>query len=506
MNDNPWQVDSIQEFSYFVSYYKCPECSFDVREQQVFQEHAIENHPLSYVLFGKKDEEEKFHDPLKIEDLTSNTMVVKYEKLPNKKEIQFKNNLQETQSTENIEVNVSLSDKLTIDSETKIEKSDEENSPDQLQKLDMKKELDPPYSYKSKILEYLGIEYQKTEGLNGKELYQCSKCGKKLKGKRSIENHIQKIHGAKKPYQCSICDKGYLILYNLRIHIEQSHPKDQDQAWSKSHLDEVHEGKKPHSSLNCDTGFTVKEELDNHVKLVHEVKELDGSSAGKKSPNIKLKVHDGKKRAKKHLCTICDFKSSDIHNLRTHTECVHEGKKPYLCSFCGKSFGHPSTLQQHVILVHEKKKNHNCHLCNYTTGIRSHLNLHIAGVHEKKKTHKCSLCDYSALGSQNLKKHIESVHEKIRIPCNYCDATFTRKESLNIHIASVHEGKKPYNCSMCDLQFATKKRLTRHLEHVHEKKNRKICEMCSSSFSHIGNLKAHIASVHEGKKISKDKD
>ena len=506
MDVNPWQVDSIQEFSYFVSYYKCPECSFDVREQQVFQEHAIENHPLSYVLFGKKSEDKEFHDPLKIEDFTSNAMVVQYEKLPNKKEIQFKNNLQETQSTENIEANVSLCDKSTSDSETKIDKSDLENSPDQLQKLDVEKELDPPYSYDSKILEYLGIEYQQTEGLEGKKLYQCSECGKNLKGKRSIENHIEKIHGVKKPYECSICDKSYLILYNLRLHIEKSHPKDQDQAWLASHLDEVHEGEKPRSSPNCDTGFTVKEELDNHVKLVHEGKELDASSTGKKYLNMKLKVHDGKKRAKNHLCTICGYKSSDNHNLRTHIERVHEGKKPLLCSFCGKSFGHPSTLQQHVDLVHEKKKNHKCHLCSYTAGRKVDLDKHIAGVHEKKKTHKCSLCDYSALGSQNLKKHIESVHEKIRIPCDYCDATFSRKETLNIHIASVHEGKNPYKCSMCDLQFATKKRLKRHLEQVHEKKNRKICEMCSNTFSHIGNLKAHIASVHEGKKTSKDKD
>ena len=104
MDDNPWQVDTIEDFSY----YKCPECSFEVRKQQVFQEHAIENHPLSYVFFGKKDEEE-FNDPLKVEDFASNAMVIRCEKLPNKKEIRFKIDLQATQSTENCEDNVSLS-------------------------------------------------------------------------------------------------------------------------------------------------------------------------------------------------------------------------------------------------------------------------------------------------------------------------------------------------------------------------------------------------------------
>ena len=101
MDYNPWQVDTIEDFSY----YKCPECSFEVRKQQVFQEHAIENHPLSYVFFGIKDEEE-FNDPLKIEDFPSkNAMVIRCEKLPNKKEIRFKINLQATQSTENCEDN-----------------------------------------------------------------------------------------------------------------------------------------------------------------------------------------------------------------------------------------------------------------------------------------------------------------------------------------------------------------------------------------------------------------
>ena len=45
--ENPWQVDSIHAF-YFL---KCPECTFDTNEEFTFQEHAIENHPLSFVLF-----------------------------------------------------------------------------------------------------------------------------------------------------------------------------------------------------------------------------------------------------------------------------------------------------------------------------------------------------------------------------------------------------------------------------------------------------------------------
>ena len=50
MDINPWQVESIQAF-YFL---KCPECAFDTKEENYFHEHALENHPLSLVIFWNK--------------------------------------------------------------------------------------------------------------------------------------------------------------------------------------------------------------------------------------------------------------------------------------------------------------------------------------------------------------------------------------------------------------------------------------------------------------------
>ena len=47
--ENPWKVDSVEAFAYL----KCPECIFDAKEETIFQNHAVENHPLSHVLFGK---------------------------------------------------------------------------------------------------------------------------------------------------------------------------------------------------------------------------------------------------------------------------------------------------------------------------------------------------------------------------------------------------------------------------------------------------------------------
>ena len=51
MDINPWQVDNIQEF-YFL---KCPECDFMHKEESNFQNHAVENHPMSVTFFSNLD-------------------------------------------------------------------------------------------------------------------------------------------------------------------------------------------------------------------------------------------------------------------------------------------------------------------------------------------------------------------------------------------------------------------------------------------------------------------
>ena len=46
--NNPWLVENIQAFSYL----NCPECTFKVKEENLFQDHAVKNHSSSSVLFG----------------------------------------------------------------------------------------------------------------------------------------------------------------------------------------------------------------------------------------------------------------------------------------------------------------------------------------------------------------------------------------------------------------------------------------------------------------------
>ena len=63
MTENPWQVDSIEDFLCL----KCPECNFDTQEEDIFQDHAMGNHPLSSALFGKMCIKEDLKNPILME-------------------------------------------------------------------------------------------------------------------------------------------------------------------------------------------------------------------------------------------------------------------------------------------------------------------------------------------------------------------------------------------------------------------------------------------------------
>ena len=52
--NNPWKVNSLQAFHEI--FLKCPECAFTTKEEACFKDHAVKNHPLSLVLFGRSKE------------------------------------------------------------------------------------------------------------------------------------------------------------------------------------------------------------------------------------------------------------------------------------------------------------------------------------------------------------------------------------------------------------------------------------------------------------------
>ena len=63
-SSNPWLVASVHDFWFL----RCPECPFETKEEEFFEEHAIENHPASLALFVKTVKEEALEKNYELEE------------------------------------------------------------------------------------------------------------------------------------------------------------------------------------------------------------------------------------------------------------------------------------------------------------------------------------------------------------------------------------------------------------------------------------------------------
>ena len=320
MDVNPWKVDSIQEFSFL----KCPECTFDSKEEETFQDHAIENHPLSFVLFRKSVKQECFEDPLQIkeENLNVNT-ASKIRKLS-----------QLSAHSEGIESLVSNHKKIKtfkcqIDSciASYVDKRGLKKHKQKVHSVlhEEKKSFNCStcdYVGNSKLQLTLHID-DVHEGKKLKPLL-CTICGWRCEWPAALKFHIQNVHEGKKSHVCNTCSKGFGTSFHLNEHIST-----------------VHEKIKSHQCPVCGKSFGVKQNLDNHIKGVHE-------------------------KNKPHKCTLCEYAGTNRNQLQNHLKEVHEENKPFSCSLCNSKFGLKFRLVRHIKEVHEKKNRQTCSLCNST--------------------------------------------------------------------------------------------------------------------------------------------
>ena len=157
---NPWEVDSLQEFACL----KCPECTFDTKNGEVFRDHAVENHPLSFVLFVKTLKKEEEFDPSLFAD-------------------QF--NL----------------DPIEIKKELHEEKNEKSSGDKNSHKCSIcNATFSIPYNLKCHIGQVHG----------DKRPYECTECDQKFKRKYHLKSHFSRAHG----------DKGYVELAVKQEYIE----------------------------------------------------------------------------------------------------------------------------------------------------------------------------------------------------------------------------------------------------------------------------------------------
>jgi uncharacterized Zn-finger protein len=213
MDINPWQVDSIQEFSFL----KCPECAFDSKEEDTFENHAIENHPLSFILFVKSVKEECFEDPLQIKEENL------YDNIASKK----RKISQSSAQSEGIDIT-----SIKIDSDLV-----EQDPIDDIIVRDQEQH-----------------EVKNHEKPAKPESYKCSGCKKTFPLIAHLNRHIKCVHKSfekpKKTYNCAMCNKCFSYPSLLNRHMKQ-----------------VHESST--NCLICDKNFSFPSQLKNHMAKKH---------------------------------------------------------------------------------------------------------------------------------------------------------------------------------------------------------------------------------------------
>ena len=284
MAQNPWAVESIQAF-YFL---KCPECDFDTKEEKSFENHATENHLLSFVLFDKKYVNEDFDTiDIKEEPLSHSDAQLSYDDQKSSMHNQFP--LLSSITEEN-----SLLDASELKKETTDESYMDENE-SRKNEIDINNSETEPYSTDVSI-----IGDNQTENPLNSAVHEEKNKNKDLQEpgknegigfltesnfdhgsdeiKTTVQTDAEKTSNTRKiqkKLRCDRCDATFLCKQALIYHIDKTHfncdyckKTFKRKSQLLRHTNHVHLKLQPHMCSECEKAFSVKENLTRHVELV----------------------------------------------------------------------------------------------------------------------------------------------------------------------------------------------------------------------------------------------
>ena len=549
--NNPWNVESLESFLFL----KCPQCVFDTKEKDSFQNHAIENHPLSVVLFDKILKEEKYFDKdLDIEDPLSADKINSEDQQWEPDYLDYcESKLEEFDyeyTKHNDEKNEIKKERKTIQSHSQTEYKNKDSKVCPI--------CTEVFESKTSKMEHISLMHPE------RKIRDCQYCDFKCLLSKTIKNHTAYKHPGKhydpnslricktcketfptrielmehhisnhpeakqKVYSCPFCAVKYLGRrsgYNLQNHISNEHPEhDTDVLHFRKkgthnscpscklvfksrdlmvkHFTSMHPDEKIYSCSICNEKYLTLVGLETHEFNFHERKITDlGCSFCRKefASKMDLKNHKAiEHKDKKYECSKCEASYPQQISLIWHIRQVHGGKK-HQCTTCGEVFDTIYRYEYHIALKHDESRLFKCSLCKSSFIERSKLKKHIEFVHEKVSGHLCAHCGKNFQNKGQLKDHISVVHEGKKFHCDLCTKAFMNKTTLTRHVKEIHKGEKPppVKCTQCQKSFSAKSHLQRHIKAVHEGKRPHACHLCGLTFGQSGNLKTHIKGKHK---------
>ena len=491
MSTNPWQVDSIQEFTFL----NCPECVFYTKQEKYFEDHAIEKHPLSSVFFGINAKGEEDLKQINFAGVPVELIEVNYDEIS----AEIQQNIIMQDDLKNSDVFISTGNFSENSDHFQGFQINQIVSPkeDELKVSSVHDEIKPQqclicgesFTTQKQLKEHSTLVHDEVKP------YPCSICGNCFSRSKLLNQHVSVVHEGNKLFQCSLCNFKSGLQGNMRHHINRMHEGLDIQIMYLGekkyncticnfsvglnselyrHIREIHNGKQNWQCVTCKVSFKNKVLLRGHEKSRrHKIKKAN------KLASVQLKTK-GELRKPFHKRKVTKIDQNyDLKNTLDSTE----PEKPHQCLSCEKVFTTQNQLNYHKSLVHITP--YPCSICGKCFTFENLLKTHISVVHEGQKLFQCSLCDFKSGRREGIVGHIDRVHE-----------------GLDIEI--IYLGENKYNCTICDFSVGLKSKLYKHIREIHDGKQNYHCLICKVSFKNKVLLRAHLKTRrHKIKKANK---